>query len=638
MCGLLGLAGANLKSEVESVLPLIAHRGPDGHGVYADEHVTLGHCRLAIIDQQGGAQPFADPSGRYVLIYNGEIYNYRELGARLATHGYRFTSHCDTEVLIYWLAHFGVEGLADLNGMFAFAFWDTKEQKLLLARDRIGIKPLYLARSGRTLIFASETKAMLPFLPSCEANSEAMLEFISFQQSISDLTLFSGISKLRPGHWLQWTPDQTAEGKYWELQSGPRFDGSHNDAVENYRSLLNAAVKRQMISDVPLGAHLSSGLDSSAVATYAAKHVTYPLSTFTGAFTDDDYYDERAGSRAVAAQIGADAHEIEIKASDFEAHFADVVWHLEEPTLGTGALPHYMVSKLAAQHVTVALTGHGGDELFAGYQVNKAAYIQNAMRRGPMHLLAAGLSTRADELTRVLYFLLYPLAFPEVRLGMFVMTPERKRHSTLTHDFLQRVGNYDPFQVLRERIPADIKDRGDLLLHVYVNVYLPTLLCQEDKMGMAHSLEARIPICDNELIDFARSLSLEQKLHGGHLKSIPKDACRGLLPEQIFNMPKRGFPTPFARWFRSERLSAYVEDLLLSPRARARGLFKPEQIARWVAGNRSAKFDTLADYARANRLYSAAVLERWHRTFVDGERPGQNQNLPRTGAYAARLM
>jgi len=637
MCGILGLAGASLKSEVESALFLIAHRGPDGHGVYADDRVTLGHCRLAVIDPTSGAQPFSDPTERYVLVYNGALYNYKELGARLEARGHRLATNCDTEVLCYWLAQFGEDGLADLGGMFAFAFWDRDEQRLLLARDRIGMKPLYLAQAGQALIFASEVKAILPFLRACEPDPETIFEFVSFQQTISDRTIFRGITTLPPGHWLAWTPDRVTRGRYWTLPEGTSFGGTHGEAVEHYRSLLRAAVKRHMIADVPLGSHLSSGLDSSAVATLAASHSSDPLATFTGAFRDDEYYDERAGARAVASRIGAEAHEVEIVPADFTSHFSDVVWHLEEPTLGTGALPHYVVSRLAARRVKVVLTGHGGDELFAGYQVNKAAFLKRAAGRGPLSLISAVLSIRPDEITRVLYFLLYPMFIPEVRFGLFVMTPARDRAVTLSHDFLQSVRHYEPVHVLRDRIGQSAGEQSRLLLDVYLNVYLRTLLCQEDKVGMAHSLEARIPICDNEMIDFACSLSLEQKLHDGHLKAIPKDAVRALLPENLFHMPKRGFPTPFARWFRQEPLSGFISDLLLSGRAKTRGLFNVSQLDRWLQQNRAARFDNLADYARANRLYSAALLEQWHRSFVDGDRPARYRNLPRTGEFAATL-
>lgn len=637
MCGLIGLAGASLRHEVESVLPLIAHRGPDGHGVYADQHVTLGHCRLAIIDPKSGTQPFVDPTGRYVLIYNGEIYNYRELGARLRSLGYNLSTNCDTEVLAYWLANFGEAGLADLNGMFAFAFWDTKQQTLLLARDRVGIKPLYVAKAGRVIVFGSEIKSMLPFLPACRPDPEAIYEFVTFQQTVSDRTVFHGVSRLSPGRWLKWTPSQVTEGCYWNLAITQSFRGTHNEAVEQYRVLLDRAVNRQMVSDVPLGSHLSSGLDSSAIATLAARHHPGRLSTFTGAFTDSGYYDERAGTRAVAAKIGADAQEIEITPDDFERHFADVIWHLEEPTLGTGALPQYMVAQLAAKHVKVVLTGHGGDELFAGYQVNKAALVAQALRHNPLGLFPALLSIRPDELTRVLYFLLAPLVSPDVGYGLFVMTPERRRSATLNADFLSRVRHHDPLRALESRVPASVQDRGERLMHVYFNVYLPTLFIQEDKVGMAHSIEARVPICDNEMIDFACGLSLEQKLSGGRLKSIPRDACRTLLPETIFEMPKRGFPTPFARWFRQGQLREFIRDLLQSPRARERGIFNPNAVSKWIEQNNNSKFDTLLDYARANRLYSAALLEQWHRLFFDVG-SGWNASLPRPGAYAARLV
>src|SRR5262249_42666325 len=240
-------------------------------------------------------------------------------GARLAARGYRFSTNCDTEVLAYWLAEFGVNGLTDLNGMFAFAFWDKKERRFLLAPDPLGIKPLFLPHPREVLVFALGVKAILPFLLNCEPDLNAVFEFVTFQQTISDRTIFRGIKKLSPGQWLAWTPEQVTQGCYWTLAGGTAFRGTHAEAAESYRSLLSAAVQRQMISDVPLGSHLSSGLDSSAVATLAAEHARSPLATFTGAFTDAVYYDERLGARAVARRIGAEMHEVEIVPSDFTA-------------------------------------------------------------------------------------------------------------------------------------------------------------------------------------------------------------------------------------------------------------------------------------------------------------------------------
>lgn len=637
MCGIVGIGGARLPHEVAAVLPLIAHRGPDGDGVYADDHVTLGHCRLAIIDPDAGAQPFVDPTGRFVLVYNGELYNHRELRRQLEGRGRVFATNCDTEVLAYWLAEFGAGGLADLNGMFAFAFWDQREQTLLLARDRVGIKPLYLASAGRCLLFASEAKALLPFLGNSVVDAEGLFEFLSFQQLISSRTLFRGVTRMDPGTWAKWTPAGVTYGRYWTLDPQSDFRGSHADAVETYRELLAASVKRQLMSDVPLGAHLSSGLDSSMVASYAAAQRGTPLQTFTGAFAEGDYYDERAGARAVAARINAERHEVEIRASDLVENFARVVWHLEEPTLGTGAVPQFMVAGLAARHVKVVLTGHGGDEFFAGYQVNKAALIRDSIRGGFTAMVKALASTRPDEVTRVLYFLLAPWLNPEVRFGLFAMIPARERSTALAPAFLDRVGRYEPRQALQERIPADLRHQGDVLLHAYVKVYLPTLLCQEDKTSMAHSLESRLPICDNELIDFAGRLSFAQKLHGGRLKSVPLDAGRGLLPDELFQLPKRGFPTPVARWFRKGPAAEFVRDLLLSSRSRQRGIFEPRQLERWLERNRKSRLDTLADYARANRIYSAAVVEQWHRIYEDGDLPVPNARALTKGIYRDRL-
>jgi Asparagine synthase len=239
--------------------------------------------------------------------------------------------------------------------------------------------------------------------------------------------------------------------------------------------------------------------------------------------------------------------------------------------------------------------------------------------------------------SRVLYFLFGPLLFPDVGCGLFVMTPERQRSAALHPDFLAAVRYHDPRGVLESRIPDSVKDYSERLMHVYLKVYLPTLFIQEDKVGMAHSIEARVPICDNELIDFACSLSLEQKLHAGNLKSIPRDACRSLLPRKILTMPKRGFPTPFAHWFRDGRLTGFIVDHLQSRRARERGIFNSSEIDKWVDQIRNSKLDTLLDYARANRLYSAALVEQWHRTFIDGDRAAGHPNLPRPGAYAQSL-
>ncbi|MBI3506683.1 MAG: asparagine synthase (glutamine-hydrolyzing) [Proteobacteria bacterium] len=618
MCGILGLAGVSRPADVTRALGLIAHRGPDGSGVWADADVTLGHCRLAIIDLAGGAQPFVSPDSGNVIVFNGEIYNFRDLARELKAAGVTVRTASDTEILLHWIDRFGIDGLARLNGMFALAHWDVRRRRLLLARDRLGMKPLYVhARRGK-IAFSSEIKALLPWMPAVAADRAALLEHATFQNVLSDRTYFEGVRKLAPGGWLEWTPEATRDGAFWSPAFDER-DVPFGDAVEDYRARLDRAMDRHMIADTSVGAYLSSGIDSGSVATLAAPRYAATLKTFTGAFGDAAYYDERPGARAIAGRIGADAYDVVVGPDDFVHHMPDVAWHMDEPALGTGALGQYVVSRLVGRHVKVVLTGHGGDELFAGYQVNRVALFRDALRGSPLDALRAIAGIRPDEISRVLYFLLYPLLSPEIRHGLFIMTPGRRRRQMLAPEMLAEIAKGDPLAALEARLGARKLSCGQSLTYLYLRTYLPTLFIQEDKVGMAHSIEARMPLCDNELVDLSLSLPLATKMHGGALKAIPKAAMRGRLPEQIWGMPKRGFPTPFARWFRAGPAREFVRDLLLSPTARNRGLFASDFVRREVAANDSSSTDNLFDYARASTLYSAAATELWYRTFADGD-------------------
>jgi asparagine synthase (glutamine-hydrolysing) len=618
MCGILGVAGARVsRAEFESALRLIAHRGPDDEGIYQDGTLFLGHRRLSVIDPAGGHQPMSSPDGRFVLSYGGEIYNYRELRHALALDGFRFRTASDTEVLLCWLIRHGIDGLAELNGMFHFGLWDRAERKLLLARDRLGIKPLYYGVHGGWIVFGSEIKALVPFLSKREADREAVFEFLTFQNVLSERTFFKDVRKLQPGHWLVWQPDGWEEGVFWSLDFPEPFEGSYEDAEAAYLETLEASVARHLRSDVEVGAYLSGGFDSSTVAVLAAERMSKTLHTFTGAFTDAPYYDERDGSRAVARSIGAELHEIEITPRDFVENLEDVVYHLDEPTLGTGAFPHYMVSRLVSRSVKVVLTGHGGDEMYAGYQVNKAALIRETLASHPLGLLPALFGVQSDEWSRVLYYLLYPIVYPEVRDGIFVMIPRRGRGGFFTEDFQNENRTFEPLGLIEERFAGRNCSPSQRLFDLYVGTYLPALFIQEDKVSMAHSVEARTPLCDNQMLDLALSLPLSFKLRGNRLKALTKDAMRARLPEALYRMPKRGFPTPFARWYRKEPLRGFMADLLLGERARDRGIMKTSYLRRELEGNDRSSRDTLFDYARANRLYSAAVVELWFRTFID---------------------
>jgi asparagine synthase (glutamine-hydrolysing) len=616
MCGIVGICGRPRDGALAGAVATIVHRGPDDAGRYEDAQVAIAHQRLSIIDIAHGHQPMHSPDGRYVLAFNGEIYNFRELRKRLEGTGHSFRTSSDTEVLLQWLGCKWRDGLADLNGMFALALWDRRERRLLLARDRVGIKPLYVLPTGDGgLVFASEVKAILAVSGRLEPNLPAIFQFLTFQNVLTEDTFFRNVSKLPPSGWLEWSPTGITRGTFWTPVFDYGFNGHFTEIIRTFRATLERSVERHMIADVPVGSYLSGGIDSSAVTIVAARHSQQPLHTFTGAFTDAPYYDERVGARAVAGKAGATLHEIEITADDFCDNFGRVVYHLDEPTVGTGALPQYMVSKLAAAHVKVVLTGHGGDEAFAGYQVNKATLIRALLAKKPLAALGQMARVKPDEFSRVLYYGLYPLIHPEVKYGLFIMTPRNQRRRRLTAAFLSAMGDYEPLEEIdrftRGKTPAEA------LQILYLRTYLPTLFIQEDKVGMAHSLEARMPLCDNELIDLSFRLDLEHKLHGGALKAIPRAAMRGELPDILYQLPKRGFPTPYARWFRQGRARELMADLLLSERAAGRGIFAPAYVADLFTRHVNARTDTLFDYARANELYSIAAIELWFRTFID---------------------
>ncbi|MDM8554063.1 asparagine synthase (glutamine-hydrolyzing) [Desulfococcaceae bacterium HSG7] len=625
MCGIAGIVHKNKAEKhkiiVQKAIDIMAYRGPDGEGIYCDENVCLGHKRLAIIDIEGGRQPMLSSDDRYVLIYNGELYNYIELKAILLKKGYQFETRSDTEVLLYWLAEYGIDGLINLNGMFALGFWDVVEKTFLMARDRLGIKPLYYLKDNDRLLFASEIKAILCMTQQRNADFSAIYEFLTFQNILSDQTFFQSIRKLMPGHWLRQTPSGVTKGMFWDIEFVKNQPYNFQNTVEEYRHILEKSVDRHMLSDVPVGAYLSGGIDSSTVATVASSLSTSPVYTFTGAFTDGTYYDERIGSRAVAKSIGAVTHEIEITPDEYIKNIGKVIYHLDEPTLGTGAFPQYMVSRLVSRSVKVVLTGHGGDEMFGGYQVYKVALLREALKNSLKQTGSVITGIKKDEWTRVLYYLLYPFLYPEVGAGLFIMVPKKKRGTFFSKEFMELNRDFEPFDIISRYTDGHDDLPGDRILRLYLKTYLPTLFIQEDKVSMAHSIEARTPLCDNEMVDFALKVPLSMKLWNNTLKAITKAAMQSRLPAILYSLPKRGFPTPFAKWYRTETHRELMEDLLFGKQARERGIFNTSNIKKIYLRNLGSKTDTLYDYARANQLYSCSIIELWFRTFIDLKEP-----------------
>jgi len=386
MCGIAGIYNFNSERIEESLLKkmsnLIKHRGPDGEGFYFDSNFGMAHRRLSIIDLKKGAQPIYNEDKSVVIVYNGEIYNHKIIRDELKLKGHQFKTDTDTEVVLHAYEEWGYDSVSKYNGMFAYAIWDEKERRLFLARDRLGIKPLYYYLDYQTLIFSSEIKSILldPRVTT-KMNCRALIDYATFQNVLDDKTFFHNIIKLLPAHYLTCDKDGVKIFKYWDIDFKKNMDITIDKSLILYENLLASSIERHLMSDVPVGSYLSGGFDSTSVAYFASKCVNYHLHTFTGAFNEGDWYDERKYAREVAHDIKAIQHEIVITPKDFIEWIEKVIYHLDEPTTGTGALPHFLVSQCASKHVKVVLTGHGGDELFAGYPVYKVAYLKELFHK-----------------------------------------------------------------------------------------------------------------------------------------------------------------------------------------------------------------------------------------------------------------
>lgn len=595
---------------------VLSHRGPDGRNSYSSDNILLGHVRLAVIDKAGGIQPMTSDNGQFTIVFNGEIYNFKELKSILEKRGVVFKTRSDTEVLLYWLIEFGIDGLKKINGMFAIAFWDKRNRSLLLARDRLGIKPLYFMQDKNCIKFSSEIKA-LAVLDTLSPNYKAVFQYLTLQNICGEHTAFEGIQRLMPGSWIRWSPNYFSSGKYWNLEFEHK-DLSIEDCVERYQIAFNRAIERHLISDVPIGVTLSGGIDSSSVAIAASKILGNGVHTFTGAFLDGNQYDERPLARLISQKMNAYAHEILISEDDFIENIDNVIYHLEEPCIGTGSLPQYMVAKEAAKCVKVILTGHGGDELFSGYQVFKSSLIKDKFsNREYFSMLKILTSLKRGEIARVAYFLLYPFMYEEVSHGMFIMIPQKKWADTYDNGFIKSLNGYNPFNAYQEISSKVNETNSEKQIRLYTEMYLPTLLSQEDRMSMAHSIESRTPLCDNELIDLSAEICAERKLNGSQLKAVPRISQTKNLPNELFTAQKRGFPTPYSHWFSRDPIYSMLGDTLLSKKSLERGIFKKEWLINLVKSAKKNSGDRLFDYANANLISSVFTTELWFNKFID---------------------
>ena len=630
MCGIVGILSLDPcrpvdPERVQRMRDVLAYRGPDGAGLWADGPVALGHRRLAIVDLAGGHQPMANEAGSVCITYNGEIYNHLALRASLEQRGHRYRTWSDTETILHLYEEEGERCVERLRGMFAFALWDRARSRLLLARDRLGIKPLYYAVSDSELLFSSEIKAILAaggIRP--EFNKIVLPEYLANRFLSGEETFFQGVRKLLPGRTLSWSHHEAPrQRRYWRLplvQTETNGDGLAGAARE-VRERLSSCVRSHLMSDVPLGLFLSGGLDSSGLAALMAPMLKEPIRTFAVGFSEVEA-NELAYARRVARAVAAEHREVVISPGEFFAVLPRLVWHEDEPIAFSSSVPLYFVARLARNFVKVVLTGEGADELFLGYNRYRMAFWNARLARMASILAPSRVGNGNAALIRRLPGPLRKvaertfLALPEGPRGLafenFAVFPEALRRQLLAPGQLSEQA--DPFEVaLRCYREAE----GGMLARMScadLQTYLVELLMKQDQMSMAASIESRVPYLDHELVEHVASLPPRFKLPFWTTKAVLREALRDLVPREVLARKKMGFPVPLGRWFRGP-FAWLVEQVLLSSRALDRGLFDPAVLKRLFREHREGAAD------HGERLWLLLNLEIWQRIFLDQEDP-----------------
>jgi asparagine synthase (glutamine-hydrolysing) len=626
MCGIAGQLNFRTGRPVEqgrirAMCDLLAHRGPDGEGHYVAGPVGLGHRRLAIIDlSDAGRQPMTAAGGQLVITFNGEIYNFRELRRDLETRGHVFSTRTDTEVILAAYREFGVSCVERLNGMFAFAIWDAAKQELFAARDRLGKKPFHYWVHEDGVTFASEPKAFLAderFVPS--ANPEAIWHYLAYQYVPSPLSAFEGVKKLPAAHYLTVRDGRISTHRYWRLRYEPKRRIGEREARDELESRLRAAVRRRLISDVPLGAFLSGGVDSSAVVAIMAQEGGTPVKTFSIGFDESDY-DELPYARMLAARYGTEHREFVVRprASDI---FDELVWHYNEPFADESAIPTYYLSALTRQSVTVALNGDGGDECFAGYRryepdakMDGYGRLPGRLRQGLARaaLTVAPRRSRHDAADRIRNWIVRGADTREGRYLRRVMHFEPElRTGIVTPEFLDRVAGTDDGIPLESYRRSHAREFVDVCMDGDVQHYLPDcLLVKVDVATMAHGLEGRSPLLDYELMEFAAALPLDLKVRGNVRKWLLKESMRPHLPPELLSRPKKGCSVPLGRWLRRDLLPR-AREVLLDSAAAQRGLLSTSAVRRMLEEHAAGAVNW------HHQLWNLLMLELWCRMFLD---------------------
>jgi len=627
MCGIAGfvslVAGpyCGAVTALRAMSSLISHRGPDGDGEWlsADSRIGLVHRRLAIIDlSPSGAQPMRGQNGT-VITYNGEIYNYVELREELSAH-WTFRSSSDTEVILAAYDRWGDDCVSRLRGMFAFAIWDEKDQKLFAARDRFGIKPFYYSEQGGRLFFASEAKALLPFLADIRTDSSALAEYLTFQYTIGAATLFEGVASLPPGHTLTVAGGKIAMRRYWDVQYDVDFDHSPRYFENRFKELLSDSMNIHLRSDVPIGGYVSGGLDSSLVALLASRHDQRNRRAFHGRFMEYPGYDESRYAREVADRANMTLHTADITGEDFGRTLNKVIYHLDFPVAGPGSFPQYMVSELAARHVKVVLGGQGGDELLGGYARYLVAYFEQCIKAAMEGTYQRGNYVVTIESIVPNLGLLReykPMIKEFWRDGLFEDID--RRYFRLVDRSTDMVGEVDWSSLDKSRVfeafraifnnQDNVRKEAyfDKMTHFDFKCLLPALLQVEDRMSMAHGLESRVPLLDHPLVEFLATVPADVKFKGGQMKQLMKTVYQDTLPKEILERrDKMGFPVPLKEWFEGP-LEGFVGDVFDQQRSRKRAFFNTDVVL--------ANFRGASRFSR--KTWGLLSLELWHQRFHD---------------------
>ena len=624
MCGIAGVLQlalqpvSRLKQRLSVMNELQKHRGPDGQGIWMHHHAHVGfaHRRLSIIDLDTGQQPMTDPSGNWIA-YNGEIYNYRELRDELGKE--KFRTHSDTEVILHAYRKWGADCLQHFRGMFSFALWDEMKQTLFCARDRFGIKPFYYAIVDQTFYFASEIKALTPFLEEIRTDFRGLKDYLAFQFCLAGKTLFEGVSELLPAHSLTVSRGGIQTRRYWEVYYHLDFDHSPEYFEEHLDRLLQDSARAHLVSDVPLGAYLSGGLDSSTIASLASRITQDPLMAFTGKYALGPDYDESAYARKLAEAQHIELLELNITAQDFIRNVRNVIYHLDYPVAGPGSFSQYMISQLAAKHRKVVLGGQGGDEIFGGYTRYLIAYFEQCIKAaidGTMHN-GNFVVTYESIIPNLASLHNYkPLLKEFWSKGLFEDMEHRYFHLINRSPHLgeeirwELLGEYSPFEAFQAVFHSNnVKKESyfDSMTHFDFKTLLPALLQVEDRVSMAHGLESRVPLLDHSLVEFAATIPSNVKFKNGAMKSLFKTVAARYVPKEIVDRKdKMGFPTPFVEWLGAEAAD-FVRDTFSTQKAKEREWIDPQRVLRGLKDE--------PKYGR--KMWGLLSLELWQQEFHD---------------------